>query len=96
MISFLLKEELRNLNSLVIRVADSHSVPAGSALAVDRERYGTEITKVLQNHPNITLKREEVKKLPLDRPLIIATGPLTSDALSNEITRLVGQNYLYF
>ncbi len=93
---FLLKEELRKLNSIVIRSADQHAVPAGAALAVNRELYAREITETLENHPNITIKREEVTKIPCTRPLIIATGPLTSDALSDDIIRLVGQSYLYF
>jgi len=93
---FLLKEELRKLDSLVIRAADQHAVPAGGALAVDRERFADEITRAILDHPNITLKREEVSEIPTDRPLIIATGPLTSPNLSRQIAELVGQGYLYF
>ncbi len=93
---FLLKEELRKFDSLIIASADRHSVPAGSALAVDREFFAEEITRKLEEHPNITLKREEVQEIPTEGPVIIATGPLTSEALSNRISELIGQEYLYF
>lgn len=93
---YLLKQELRNLNSLVMRSADQHSVPAGGALAVDRDLFSGEITRALSEHPNITLKREEVKEIPTDGPVIIATGPLTSPALSQQISDVLGQEYLYF
>lgn len=92
---FILKEELRNLNSVVIRSADKHAVPAGTALAVDRTLFSNEITQTLLNHPNITLKREEVQEIP-EGPVIVATGPLTSPHLSKAISRLIGQDYLYF
>ena len=93
---YILKEELRNLNSLVISAGDSHSVPAGSALAVDRDLFAKEITKRISNHPLITLKRQEIIQIPEKGPVIIATGPLTSPKLSLEISRLIGQEYLYF
>ena len=93
---YILKEELRNLNSLVISAGDSHSVPAGSALAVDRDLFAKEITKRISNHPLITLKRQEIIQIPKEGPVIIATGPLTSPKLSLEISRLIGQQYLYF
>jgi methylenetetrahydrofolate--tRNA-(uracil-5-)-methyltransferase len=93
---FLLKEELRRMNSLVIRAADNNSVPAGSALAVDRDLFSEEITKSIQEHPNISLKKEEVTEIPSNGPVIIATGPLTSPALSEKISQLIGQDYLYF
>ena len=93
---YILKEELRNLNSLVISAGDSHSVPAGSALAVDRDLFAKEITKRISNHPLITLKRQEIIQIPEEGPVIIATGPLTSPKLSLEISRLIGQEYLYF
>ena len=92
----LLKEELRKFNSIVIGVGDDHSVPAGSALAVDRELFSKEITAKLSAHPNITLKREEVTEIPEEGPVIIATGPLTSPRLSENISQLIGQQYLYF
>ena len=93
---FLLKQELRKLNSLVIRAADKHSVPAGGALAVDRNLFSEEITRALDEHPMITLKRDEVVDIPSEGPVIIATGPLTSPALSEKISDLLGQEYLYF
>ena len=93
---FLLKQELRNLDSLVIRSADKHSVPAGKALAVDRDLFSEEITRALEQHPNITLKHEEVAEIPQEGPVIIATGPLTSPAFSEKLTQLLGQDYLYF
>lgn len=92
----LLKEELRKFNSLVISAGDLHSVPAGSALAVDRVLFSRKITDQLSNHPNITLIREEVTEIPTEGPVIIATGPLTSPKLSESIARLIGQEYLYF
>jgi methylenetetrahydrofolate--tRNA-(uracil-5-)-methyltransferase len=93
---FLLKQELRNLDSLVIRSADKNSVPAGKALAVDRDLFSEEITRILEEHPNITLKREEAEEIPLEGPVIIATGPLTSPAFSEKLKQLLGQSYLYF
>lgn len=93
---FLLKQELRNLNSLVIRSADKNSVPAGKALAVDRDLFSEEITRALEQHPNITLKHEEVADIPMKGPVIIATGPLTSPAFSEKLSQLLGQDYLYF
>lgn len=93
---FLLKQELRNLDSLVIRSADRHSVPAGKALAVDRNLFSEEITRTLEQHPNITLKHEEVVELPTEGPVIIATGPLTSPALFEKLSELLGQECLYF
>ena len=93
---FLLKEELRNLDSLIVSSADKHAVPAGKALAVNRDLFSEEITRKLENHPNITLKREEVSSIPMDGPVIIATGPLTSPALSEKLSELLGQEHLYF
>ncbi|QPJ63203.1 MAG: methylenetetrahydrofolate--tRNA-(uracil(54)-C(5))-methyltransferase (FADH(2)-oxidizing) TrmFO [Candidatus Nitronauta litoralis] len=93
---YLLKKELRNLNSLVIKAADQHAVPAGAALAVDRDLFSAEITRHLENHPNITFKREEIEKIPDEGPVVIATGPLTSPSLSSEIAKLMGDEYLYF
>ena len=93
---YLLKEELRKFNSLVISAGDTHSVPAGAALAVDRELFSKAITEQLSNHHNITLIREEVTEIPSEGPVIVATGPLTSPKLSESISRLIGQEYLYF
>src|SRR5215203_380527 len=94
----LLKEEMRRLGSLIMRAADVARVPAGAALAVDRERFSQEVTDAIASHPLITIKREEIQRIPtgLDGPLIIATGPLTSEALSREVAALVGGEHLYF
>jgi methylenetetrahydrofolate--tRNA-(uracil-5-)-methyltransferase len=95
----LLKEEMRRLGSLVIRAADDHRVPAGAALAVDRDRFAQAITDALQSHPLITVVREEIARVPDDPamfPLIVATGPLTSESLSADIVALVGAEHLYF
>jgi methylenetetrahydrofolate--tRNA-(uracil-5-)-methyltransferase len=93
---YILKEELRSFNSIVIASGDCNAVPAGSALAVDRDLFSQEITKKISNHPLITLKRQELVEIPQSGPVIIATGPLTSPKLSEEISRLIGQEYLYF
>jgi methylenetetrahydrofolate--tRNA-(uracil-5-)-methyltransferase len=93
---FILKEELRSFNSIIIDSGDNNSVPAGSALAVDRDLFAQEVTAKLSNHPNITIKREEVVEIPPEGPVIIATGPLTSPRLSEQISKLIGQEYLYF
>lgn len=96
----LLKEEMRRLGSLVMRVADEVRVPAGAALAVDRERFARRITEEVSGHPLITVVRGEVVELPADAapasPAIVATGPLTSAALSGRIAEVVGQASLYF
>lgn len=91
----LLKNELRQLNSLLIRCADEAAVPAGGALAVDREKFSSLIEAAILNHSNIQLVREEVQQIP-NEPCIIATGPLTSSTLAENIARLTGQEYLYF
>ncbi len=91
----LLKNELRRLGSLLIRCAESAAVPAGGALAVDRERFAAEVTSALEAHPLIRLVREEVTHIPTT-PCIIASGPLTAPALAGEIAALAGQEYLYF
>ncbi|MGH7406563.1 MAG: FAD-dependent oxidoreductase, partial [Candidatus Methylomirabilales bacterium] len=83
--SGLLNAELTRLDSLILEVAKRHAVPAGTALAVDREAFGAEVTARLAAHPRITIVREEVKALPPDRPCIVATGPLTSDALAEDL-----------
>ena len=93
----LLKEELRRLGSIILRSAYRHAVPAGGALAVDRNLYGKEITEVLKKHPNIEFRREEIKRIPAERPLLIATGPLTSPRLSEAIAQIIGgDKQLYF
>jgi methylenetetrahydrofolate--tRNA-(uracil-5-)-methyltransferase len=95
----LLKEEMRRLGSLVMRAADAHRVPAGAALAVDRDRFSEAMTDAIASNPLITVVREEVARVPTDAsmyPLIIATGPLTSDTLSADIASLVGADHLYF
>jgi methylenetetrahydrofolate--tRNA-(uracil-5-)-methyltransferase len=94
----LLKEEMRRLGSLVMRAADETRVPAGAALAVDRERFSSYITAAIASHPLISIRREEITRIPtsVDGPVIVATGPLTSDALSADIASLVGADHLYF
>ncbi len=90
----MLKNEMLRLGSMVIRVAYKHAIPAGSALAVSREEFAEEITEKIQGHPNVQVIREEVTQIP-EGPTIIATGPLTSDALTQELQKLTGK-YLYF
>jgi methylenetetrahydrofolate--tRNA-(uracil-5-)-methyltransferase len=95
----LLKEEMRRLGSLVMRAADANRVPAGAALAVDRERFSRTITAAVESHPLISVTREEVAGIPDDPsmyPLVIATGPLTSESLSAVIALMVGADHLYF
>jgi len=94
----LLKEEMRRLGSLVMRAADESRVPAGAALAVDRVRFSEIVTHAVSSHPRIRVVRDEIASVPvgLDGPVIIATGPLTSDSLSRDIARLVGSDHLYF
>lgn len=94
--SYLLKEELRQGNSLVMEVAAETRVPAGAALAVDREKFATLITERIANEPRIRLIREEVTTIPDDEITIIATGPLSSDALTAEIMKLTGSDQMYF
>ena len=91
----LLKEELRRMDSLIIQCADATRVEAGGCLAVDRHGFSALITEKLKNHPNITVTAQEVTEVP-EGPVIIATGPLTSDALSEAIGRYFGQDYLHF
>jgi methylenetetrahydrofolate--tRNA-(uracil-5-)-methyltransferase len=95
----LLKEEMRRLGSLVMRCAEASRVPAGAALAVDREKFSQAITDAILGHPDISVAREEMDRIPSDPsmfPLIIATGPLTSDALSRDVAAFVGAEHLYF
>lgn len=93
---YLLKEELRRAGSLVMDVASATRVPAGAALAVDRHKFAALITEQIENNPRIELVREEVKRIPEDEITIIATGPLSSDALTLEIMKLTGSDQLYF
>jgi methylenetetrahydrofolate--tRNA-(uracil-5-)-methyltransferase len=93
---YLLKEELRRAGSLVMDSATATRVPAGAALAVDRQRFAELITEQIENNPNIELVREEVKSIDGDEITIIATGPLSSDALTAEIMKLTGSDQLYF
>lgn len=93
---YLLKEELRRAGSLVLEAAMQTKVPAGSALSVDRRKFAEYVTERIEAHPNIELVREEFTKLPNDEISIVATGPLTSDALTAEIMRLTGDDQLYF
>lgn len=99
----LLKEELRNLDSLLIKVADETAVPAGQALAVDREVFSKKVTETLENMENVEIIRQEIGKdglsiesIAKDGIVIIATGPLTSDALSKQILELTGEDDLHF
>ena len=92
----LLKEEMRRLDSLIVAAGDVSSVPAGEALAVDRELFAACITGKLEGHPNITVERVEVTTIDESRVHIVATGPLTSDALATEVGRLTGQSQLFF
>ncbi|PYP88054.1 MAG: methylenetetrahydrofolate--tRNA-(uracil(54)-C(5))-methyltransferase (FADH(2)-oxidizing) TrmFO [Blastocatellia bacterium AA13] len=93
---YLLKEELRRGGSMLIEAAHSNSVPAGTALAVDREKFAEEITRRISANPNIEIIREELTSIPDTGFVIIATGPLTSPALSEEIAKLTGSEHLYF
>lgn len=93
--SGLLKTELDMLRSLLLSSAERAAVPAGGALAVDREMFSQFVTEAVENHPNITLIREEITEIP-DMPTIIASGPLTSPALAGRIAELTGQEHLYF
>ena len=94
--SYLLKEELRQGGSIVMEVAAQTRVPAGAALAVDREKFAARITEQIANEPRIDLVREEVTTIPEDEITIVATGPLSSDALTNEIMKLTGSDQMYF
>ncbi len=91
----LLKEELRRLGSLIISCADATRVEAGGCLAVDRQGFSDMVTEKIRNHPNITVLEEEITRVP-EGPVIIATGPLTSDAMSDAIGQYFGADYLHF
>lgn len=92
----LLKEELRILGSMLITIADEVRVPAGQALAVDREIFSKKVTDIISKEPNIEVIRKELKEIPKEGIVIIATGPLTSEELVRNILQKVGQNDLYF
>ena len=96
----LLKEEMRRMGSLVMQAADRNRVPAGTALAVDRERFSADVTAAIVAHSRVTVRRAELEALPAPRtpaePVIVATGPLTSEALSRDLTAFVGRDHLYF
>ena len=93
---WLLKEEMRRAGSLLMEMARATAVPAGHALAVDRAAFSARVTEALEREPLITIRREEVTQVEEDAITILATGPLTSDALSQEIARLTGASHLYF
>jgi methylenetetrahydrofolate--tRNA-(uracil-5-)-methyltransferase len=92
----LLKEEMLRLDSLILRIAQGCKVPAGSALAVDRDEFAKKVTKEIETHPNIELRREELSEAVQDTPSIIASGPLTSDTLATNLRRLTRSEHLYF
>ena len=94
--SGLMKEELRRLDSLLIKIADKTKVPAGQALAVDREGFSSQVTNYLKNMENIEIVSEELTAIPNDRIVLIASGPLTSEPLTEEIKKLLGEEHLYF
>jgi len=91
-----LKEEMRMLDSIILKSADKNAVPAGGALAVDRDGFSGDITSILHNHPLIEVVNEEIQHIPEEGIVVIATGPLTSPALSAEIKALMGEEYFYF
>lgn len=92
----LLKEELRHLDSLLIKIADETAVPAGQALAVDREKFSGKVTKAIEDMPNIEIIHEEIEEIPKEGIIVIATGPLTSEKLSKKIAKLTGEKDLHF
>lgn len=92
----LLHEELRRLGSRVIGTADKHAVPAGGALAVDRGVFSSELTSLLENHPLVEFKREEVKEIPQDTIVVLTTGPLTSPELTSDLQKFTGMEYMSF
>ncbi|MDP0489216.1 MAG: methylenetetrahydrofolate--tRNA-(uracil(54)-C(5))-methyltransferase (FADH(2)-oxidizing) TrmFO [Fusobacterium sp. JB021] len=94
--SGLMKEELRRLGSLLVKTADEFKVPAGQALAVDRTLFSEKITNTLKNHENIEIINEELKEIPKDKIVLIASGPLTSESLSENIKELTKDEHLYF
>lgn len=94
--SWLLKEELRRAGSLLLRLADETAVPGGAALAVDRERFSTAVTSAIEKHPLINLRRQELREIPRGTLVLIASGPLTSEALARELASITGDANLAF
>ncbi len=92
----LLKAEMQELNSIVVKSAKNHLVPAGGAMAVDREKFSQEIDNIIHNHKNINIINEEVTKIDKDNLTVVATGPLTSESLSEQLKELLGEEFLYF
>ena len=92
----LLKAEMRRLDSVIVRCAEQHRVPAGSALAVDRDAFSAGLTEIVQGLPDVRIIREEVREIPDEGVVIVATGPLTSPALSRQLTVALGEEHLYF
>ncbi|MEJ2524518.1 MAG: methylenetetrahydrofolate--tRNA-(uracil(54)-C(5))-methyltransferase (FADH(2)-oxidizing) TrmFO [Desulfuromonadales bacterium] len=92
----LLKEELRRCRSLFIEAADAHAVPAGGALAVDREDFAAHLTRAISDHPLISVHRREISDIDPERVTVVASGPLTSAALATKISALTGADHLYF
>ena len=90
-----LKEEMRILDSVIIGAADACAVPAGGALAVDRHEFAARVTDLVKNHPNVTVVNEEVTEIP-EGPTVIATGPLTSQALADSLKEIMEEEYFYF
>lgn len=93
--SGLLKEEIKRLGSLLIQCAEETALPAGNALAVDRERFAARVTQEIESHPNIRVIRQEIQQVP-EKPVVIASGPLTSESLSDALQVLTGRNHLFF
>lgn len=94
--SWLLKEELRRSGSLLLKLADDCAVPGGAALVVDRERFAESVTSAVSQHPHLQLRREELREIPTDSLVLLATGPLTSDALATRLQSLTGSENLAF
>ena len=92
----LLKAEMRRLDSVIVRCAEQHRVPAGSALAVDRDAFSAGLTEIVQGLPDVRIIREEVREIPDEGVVIVATGPLTAPALSRQLTAALGEEHLYF
>lgn len=92
----LIKEEMKILDSLIVKAGEENNVPAGAALAVDRERFARQVTETLESHPNVEVIRERMDEIPEEGMVIIATGPLTHEALAEDIKGFTGADYLYF